>query len=54
MISVGGERGCDGRALAPPTGSRGPLFIDQRLKESDFRVLFYSNSLILYQKLKML
>ena len=42
----GGGEACDGCALALPTGSRGPLFIDQRLKQSDFKVLFYSNSLI--------
>ena len=32
----------------PPTGSRGPFFLDQRLKQSEFRLLFYSNSLIVY------
>ena len=32
----------------PPTGSRGPFFVDQRLKQSEFRLLFYSNSLIVY------
>ena len=32
----------------PPTGSRGPFFVDQRLKQSEFRVLFYSNSLTVY------
>ena len=32
----------------PPTGSRGPFFVDQRLKQSEFRLLFYSDSLIVY------
>ena len=35
-------------ARIPPTGSRGPFFVDQRLKQSEFRLLFYSNSLIVY------
>ena len=35
-------------APPPPTGSRGPFFVDQRLKESEFRLLFYSNSLVVY------
>ena len=41
-------RGCDECARTPPTGSRGPFFVDQRLKQSEFRLLFYSNSLIVY------
>ena len=41
-------RGCDECARTPPTGSRGPFFVDQRLKQSEFRLLFYSDSLIVY------
>ena len=36
------------RTHLPPAGSRGPFFVDQRLKQSEFRVFFYSNSLIVY------
>ena len=41
----GGGGGCDGCALVPPTGSRSPLFIDQRLKESKV-ILEYCSILI--------
>ena len=42
------QGGCDGSASTPPS-PRVPevhFFVDQRLKQSEFRVLFYPNSLI--------
>ena len=42
------EEGATSAHAPPPTGSGGPFFVDQRLKQSEFRVLFYSNSLTVY------
>ena len=45
-MKISQSRGCDGCARSPPQVPEVHFFVDQRLNQSEFIVLFYSNSLI--------